>query len=264
MGILDRLGRIKGTLDELTGEGDAAELARVAELVDAGALDEAEDALVALTERSPQFAGAFRGLGRVRLRRAGEGPNGAELESAVTALGRAVDLDGGDPEAWFSLGEALARLDRLEPARDALRRALALGLDSGLRARAYAALGRVQARAGQWTAAARAQSKALELTTDDRQLALDYGRSLARLGDREATEWLTRAARAGEADPHLFIEAAAGDRRRVVGRASLARGPRARARRSTATRGAGPTARPRGTARRGDRAGGGLRARSAR
>jgi tetratricopeptide (TPR) repeat protein/GTP-binding protein EngB required for normal cell division len=209
VGILDRIGRLKGTLDELTGDGDAPELARAAELVDRGELAEAEAVLAALTERSPQSAPAFAALGRVRLRRASSGANGAVLDEAVRALGRAVDLHSDDPEAWFALGDALGRLDRLEPSRDALRRALALGLDAGLRARAYAALGRVQARAGQWTAAARALGKALELAADDRDVALDYGRTLARLGEREATEWLTRAARAEGADVHVFIEAAA-------------------------------------------------------
>ena len=199
MGILDR---IAGTLDELTGDADAAEIARADELATSGALDEAEAALVALTARAPRGAAAFRALGRVRAQR-------GALEEAVSAFGRAVDLEGDNPEGWYALGDALARLGRLEPARDALRRALALGLDAGLRARAYAALGRVHARAGQWTAAARAERKALELGGDDRELALDYGRTLVALGEREAGEWLTRAARAEGADAHLYIEAAA-------------------------------------------------------
>jgi GTP-binding protein EngB required for normal cell division/tetratricopeptide (TPR) repeat protein len=199
MGILDR---IAGTLDELTGDADAQELARAEELAAAGALGEAEDALTALTERSSRAAAAFLALGRLRAKR-------GALEEAALALGRSVDLDAGSPESWFALGDTLARLGRLEPARDALRRALTLGLDAGLRARAYAALGRVQARTGQWTAAARAQRKAIELGGDDREIALDYGRTLAALGEREAGEWLTRAARADDADVHLFMEAAA-------------------------------------------------------
>jgi tetratricopeptide (TPR) repeat protein/GTP-binding protein EngB required for normal cell division len=199
MGILDR---IAGTLDELTGDADAAEIARAEELASGGALDEAEAALLAVTARAPRGAAGFRALGRVRVRR-------GTLDEAVGAFGRAVDLDGDDPEAWYALGDALARLGRLEPARDAFRRALALGLDAGLRARAYAALGRVHARAGQWTAAGRAERKALELGGDDRELALDHGRTLRALGEREAGEWLTRAARAEGADAHLYIEAAA-------------------------------------------------------
>ena len=54
--------------------------------------------------------------------------------------------------------------------------------------------------------------KALELggqQETDRIVALDYGRTLAAVGEREATEWLTRAARAEGADVHVFIEAAA-------------------------------------------------------
>jgi GTP-binding protein EngB required for normal cell division/tetratricopeptide (TPR) repeat protein len=202
MGILDRIGRLKESLDELTGEAEAAEIARAEELAARGEAAEGEAALVALTVRAAPSAAAFLALGRLRARR-------GALEEAALALGRAVDIAPDNPDAWHGLGDALARLGRLEPARDALRRALALGLDADLRARAYAALGRVHARAGQWTAAARAERKALELTADDGELALDHGRTLARLGEREATEWLTRAARAPGADLHLFIEAAA-------------------------------------------------------
>jgi GTP-binding protein EngB required for normal cell division/tetratricopeptide (TPR) repeat protein len=206
MGILDR---IAGTLDELTRSEDAtlaAEIDRAQALAAGGDAAGAEAALRALTGRAPRAAAPFRALGKLQAQR-------GALDDAVTALGRAVDLDGGDPATWLALGEALAELGRVEPARDALRRVLTLGLDGVLRGKAYAALGRVHAHAGEWAAAARAQRKALELSGPaevDRALARDYGRTLAELGDREATEWLTRAARADlPRSAHLFIEAAA-------------------------------------------------------
>jgi tetratricopeptide (TPR) repeat protein/GTP-binding protein EngB required for normal cell division len=202
MGILDR---IAGTLDELTGDAEAdiaAEIDRARELAAVGDVEAAERTLADLAQRQPKSAAVARAQGGFR---AGQG----DLEGAALAYGRAVDLDNDSPETWQALGDTLAALGRTEPARDALRRALALGLDARLRARAYAALGRVHAHAGEWAAAARAQQKALELTDDDRLVALDYGRTLARLGAPEADEWLTRAARAEGADVHVFIEAAA-------------------------------------------------------
>ena len=210
MGILER---IAGTLDELTGDGRAAiadEIARARAVAAEGDPERAETLLAELTGRAPDTAEAFLALGELR---AGRGA----LEEAIAPLGRAVDLNGGDPAAWCALGEALAGLGRIDPARDALRRTLTLAFDSNrLRRRATAALGQVHAKAGKLTHAARELRKALEMggpdadaDTDDRRLALAYGRVLARLGEREASEWLTRAARAENADPAVFAEAAA-------------------------------------------------------
>ena len=211
MGILDR---IAGTLDELTGDGRAAiadEIARARALAADGDPARAETLLDELTRRSPDTAEAFLALGELR---AGRGA----LEEAIAPLGRAVDLNGGYAAAWCALGETLAALGRVDPARDALRRTLSLAFDSNsLRRRATAALGQVHATAGKLTHAARELRKAIEMggpnsadaDADDRRLALAYGRVLARLGEREATEWLTRAARAENADPAVFAEAAA-------------------------------------------------------
>ncbi|HMF43311.1 MAG TPA: dynamin family protein [Polyangia bacterium] len=225
MGILDR---IAGTLDELTGDTDTAaatEVMRAHGLAEGGDLDGAETALRAATQQFPRYAPTYVALGQLAARR-------EKLEEAVTALGRAVDLDGGRAEPWYELGDALARLGRTEPARDALRRALTLGLEPWFVARVNAALGRVHARAGQWTAAARALRKALDLAgpgDDDRGIALDYGRVLGQLGDREATEWLTRAARAPDARSEVTIEAAAAttddERAEALLREGLARWP---------------------------------------
>ena len=205
MGILDR---IAGTLDELTGDTDAAaasEVMRAHALADAADMDGAEAVLRAVQSQFPRYAPGYAARGELDARR-------GRLDDAVTALGRAVDLDGGRAESWYGLGDALARLGRTEPARDALRRALTLGLEPSFNARVYAALGRVHAAAGEWTASARALRKALDLTgpgEDDRGVALDYGRALVKLGDREATEWLTRAARAADARAPVIVEAAA-------------------------------------------------------
>ena len=207
MGILDR---IAGTLEELTGDANSeanGDIARAQDMADAGDLAAAEAALIELTGRLPRFAPAHAALGRTRVRR-----GDAHLDDAVTAFGRAVDLDSGDAPTWYALGDALAALGRAEPALDALRRVLTLSLDLSLQARTHAALGRIHAREGQWTAALRSFRKALELGGQhetDRIVALDYGRTLAAVGEREATEWLTRAARADGADVHVFIEAAA-------------------------------------------------------
>ena len=205
MGILDR---IAGTLDELTGDTDAAaasEVMRAHALADAGDLDGADGVLAAVMQQFPRYAPGFAARGQLYARR-------GRLEDAVTALGRAVDLDADRAESWYALGDALAQLGRTEPARDALRRALTLGLEPSFNARVYAALGRVHAHAGEWTAAARSLRKALDLVgpgEDDRGIALDYGRVLVALGDREATEWLTRAARAADAGAPVIVEAAA-------------------------------------------------------
>ncbi len=236
MGILDR---IAGTLDELTGDTDAAaasEVMRAHALADGGDMDGAEAVLRAVQSQFPRYAPGYAARGELDARR-------GRLDDAVTALGRAVDLDGGRAESWYGLGDALARLGRTEPARDALRRALTLGLEPSFNARVYAALGRVHAAAGEWTASARALRKALDLTgpgEDDRGVALDYGRALVKLGDREATEWLTRAARAPDARAPVIVEAAAAtvdhERAEALLRDGLARLPGDRALRAALAR----------------------------
>jgi GTP-binding protein EngB required for normal cell division/tetratricopeptide (TPR) repeat protein len=228
MGLLERIAE---TRDELTGEGRAAiadEIARARAVAADGDPARAEILLGEITRRSPQAAEAFLALGELR---AGRGA----LEEAIAPLGRAVDLDGGYAAAWCALGEALAGLGRVDPARDALRRTLTLAFDGhSLRRRATAALGRVHAMAGKLTHAARELQKAIEMGgpdegPDGRRLALDYGRVLARLGEREASEWLTRAARAENADPAVFAEAAAvaadDGRSETLLREGLARAP---------------------------------------
>jgi tetratricopeptide (TPR) repeat protein/GTP-binding protein EngB required for normal cell division len=203
MGIIDR---IAGTLEGLSGEagvGEAKEqVALAVSFAERGELAEAEARLGEVTRRFPRLGLAFKRLGEIQARR-------GDLDQSVAALGRAVDVDGDDAEAWFALGEALRRLGRTEPARDALRKALALAVEAPLRGRAHAALGQVHAAAGQLGKATRELGKALELLGDDAETALAYGRTLARAGEPEAGEWLTRAARRPGADVGLFVEAAA-------------------------------------------------------
>src|SRR3954452_8810514 len=119
MGIFDR---IAGTLDSLARDenGPAAareEIELAAAFADRGDLAGAEERLREITERFPRVALGFTRLGAVRAR-------SDALDDAAIAYGRAVDLDPDQREAWFELGELLARLGRFEPARDALRRAL--------------------------------------------------------------------------------------------------------------------------------------------
>jgi cellulose synthase operon protein C len=223
MGILDR---IAGTIEELTGEAEAtlaAEVERARALAGQGDAAGAETLLAELTRRAPRAALPFLALGELRAQQ-------GDLEAAVGAFGRAVDLEGGDAEAWLELGTTLGRLGRAEPAAEALRRTLTLGLEPALRGRAHAALGAVHAASGRLPQAARELRRAVELVGgDDRRLALDYGRVLACLGAPEASEWLTRAARAEAADPAVFAEAAAATtdaaRAEALLREGLARAP---------------------------------------
>src|SRR6185295_7025597 len=112
MGIIDR---IAGTLDELAGEGDARareEIGLALAMAERGDAADAEARLEDVTRRFPALPPAWMHLGRLRAAR-------GALDDAVTALGKAVDLDGGYAEAWSGLGATLARLGRTEPARDA-------------------------------------------------------------------------------------------------------------------------------------------------
>ncbi len=206
MGLLDR---IAGTLEGLGRDADAEADERANQEIDAamtvagaGDLATAEERLRTVTEARPRLARGFKRLGEVRARR------GAP-DDAAAAYGRAVDLDADDIDAWFELGELLARLGRFEPARDALRRALTLSIDPAERGRAHAALGRLYGGHGAAAKAARELGKAVKLLPGDHGLAAEYGRALVRAGDPAAAEWLTRAAQAPGADPTLVVDAAA-------------------------------------------------------
>ena len=157
MGILDR---IAGTLDELTGDGRAAiadEVARARALAADGNPARAETLLDEITRRSPRPPRLFWRSGSC-------GQGGALWRKRSRRSDGPSILDGGYAAAWCALGETLAGLGRVDPARDALRRTLTLAFDSqSLRRRATAALGRVHATAGKLTHAARELQKAIEM-----------------------------------------------------------------------------------------------------
>jgi tetratricopeptide (TPR) repeat protein/GTP-binding protein EngB required for normal cell division len=205
MGLLDR---IADTLDGLARDAETRAEERAIEEIDGamglaerGDLAAAEQRLREISERNPRLARAFKRLGDVRVRRGDD-------DGAADAYGRAVDLETADIDAWFELGEVLARLGRFEPARDALRRALTLSIDPAERGRAHAALGRLFGAHGAAGKAVRELGKAVRLLPGDHALAAAYGRALVGAGDAGAAEWLTNAALAPGADPRLIVDAA--------------------------------------------------------
>jgi tetratricopeptide (TPR) repeat protein/GTP-binding protein EngB required for normal cell division len=217
VGIIER---IAGTLDELAGDGEAAareEVALAVAQAERGDLRDAEARLADVLVRFPRMALAHLELGRVRAAR-------GAMDEAVTALGKAVDLDGDSAAAWAALGVALAHLGRTEPARDALRRAVALTTEPGDSGRVLAHLGRLYLDAGQPAKAVRTLAKALELLGDDAEAELAYGRALARAGEPEGDEWLTRSARRLGAPARLYVEAAAATSDAALGERLLREG----------------------------------------
>ena len=144
----------------------------------------------------------FVALGEVRARRGHD-------EAAASAFGRAVDLQTQVVDGWLGLGEALVRLGRFEPAREALRKVLSRTSDPGRRARAHAGRGRVALAWGEPPRAVRELRRAAELAPDDYLVAHDLGRALSAARDPEAWTWLVRAAHAPGAHPDWVLSAAA-------------------------------------------------------
>ena len=206
MGIFDR---IAGTLDELVGDnGDTEtrardEIALARGFAERGQHEEAAERLADLARRHPRLGEVPAAQGELAAKRGDD-------EAAVAAFGRAVDLNFGDAMSWLGLGQALARLERFEPARDALRRALTHDLPDPARPRAQAALGRLYARAGQWGKAVRDLRRAVEAMPDATETVVAFGQALLATGEGEGTEWLARAARLPGGAPRLLLQAAAG------------------------------------------------------
>ena len=205
MGILDR---IAGTFDELRG-GDADSEARAREEIalargfaGRGDFAAAAERLADVARRHPRLAAVHAEQGDLLARR-------GDHEAAAAAFGRAADLDPTAAEAWLGLGLALGALDRFEPARDALRRALTLPLAPDRRPRALAALGELYVNTGQWGKAIRELRKAVADLPDDVDGAAALGRALVAAGESEGPDWLARAARLPGGDVHLLLEAAA-------------------------------------------------------
>jgi GTP-binding protein EngB required for normal cell division len=172
----------------------------------------AEARLLGLADDYPEVAAVFLALGEVRARRGHD-------ETAVEAYGRAVSLAKNAVEGWLGLGEALVRLQRPEPARDALRRVLSGTTDAALVGRAHAARARLALAAGRASEAVRELRKATEACPRDRNMAAELGRALLAAGDLEGWRWLVHAAQdliesmdnketATRASADLLIEAA--------------------------------------------------------
>ena len=202
-------------LASLTGGAALPEVARkeithALACADEGELVIAEARLLALCDDYPELAAVFLALGEVRARRGHD-------EMAVEAYGRAVDLAKDAVEGWLGLGEALARLGRAEPARDALRRVLSGTADLALRGRAHAARARLAMRAGRAGEAVRELRKAAEACPRDREIAADLGRALLAAGVPDGWRWLLHAAQdlietkgpGARVDADLVSEAAA-------------------------------------------------------
>jgi len=206
MGLLDEfLSRLTGAEPEIVRK----EIAQALACVEEGELVIAEARLLGLSDDHPDVAAVFVALGEVRSRRGHD-------EAAVEAYGRAVNLTKDAADGWLGLGEALVRLGRAEPARDALRRVLAGTSQPHLSGRAHAARGRLALRAGRPSEAVRELRKASEGCPRDRFIAADLGRALLAAGDRDGWRWLLHAAQdlveakapGSPADADLVIEAA--------------------------------------------------------
>ena len=211
MGILDR---IAGTLDELTGDGRAAIADEIARARARGRGRRSGARRRPARPRSPGgHPTCCRGVSGARRAAGGAGGSRGGNRAARTRRRSGRRLRGGVVRARRGAGRpgtgrSGARcapqnpdpgLRQPEPA-PARHRGARPGSRHRRQAdprRARAAQGDRDGRPGQWR------------RTDDRRLALEYGRVLARLGEREASEWLTRAARAENADPAIFAEAAA-------------------------------------------------------
>jgi GTP-binding protein EngB required for normal cell division/Flp pilus assembly protein TadD len=208
MGLLDQL------LSTLTGseslpEVVRKEIAQALACVDEGELVIAEARLLGLSGDCPELPAVFLALGEVRSRRGHD-------EAAVEAYGRAVNLAKDAVDGWLGLGEALIRLGREEPARDALRRVLSGTAQPDLRGRAHAARARLAMHAARPGEAVRELRKAAELCPRDRAIAADLGRALLAAGESDGWRWLIHAAQepiearasGSPADANLVVEAA--------------------------------------------------------
>jgi len=195
VGFFDRLSEIAGGSREPEGPSREEELAQARVFWDGGQREEARRKLEELAARDARDTSALMLLGTL-LR------EGGAAEEAALAFGRAADRAPAFAEAWCRLGEVLASRGRFEPARDALRRCLALEPSAPLAFVAHAALGRLYLTHAQPQRALRELSLALEHgerldppRTDDAALLADRGRAALASGDPGGADWLVRAAR---------------------------------------------------------------------
>jgi tetratricopeptide (TPR) repeat protein len=133
---------------------EAVELSRLAALMDAGRYAELEDAAREVQGAYPESGFVWQLLG-VALSKQGK--------DALQALAAAARCMPADAVAHLNLGNALARLGRLDEARASYDRALAIRPDF---AEAHQNLGKVLVASGQFEAAAASCRRALEFKPD--------------------------------------------------------------------------------------------------
>jgi tetratricopeptide (TPR) repeat protein len=182
--------------------------------VSAGRLDEASRAYERLIAASPESAFLHRELGAVE-RRLGR------INSALTRLRRAADLDPSDVEALAAIAEMLGERGDFAGAEAAYRRAAAIEPSGELAARIAATM--EQARRARLPAELRAAAGAAQITRGE--LAALVGERFEELlaaaparqvvitdvGGHWAAPWITRVARAGVIEAfenHTFQPAA--------------------------------------------------------
>jgi GTP-binding protein EngB required for normal cell division/Flp pilus assembly protein TadD len=200
MGLLERLATTLAGLDDLSDD-QRGEIERAFAEESSGDADAAERRLLAAATRWKDVAAIFVALGEVRARAGRD-------EAAVEAFGRAVDLSAQAVDGWLGLGEALIRLGRFEPAREALRKVLARTIEVRRRARAHAGRGRIALALDEPVRAVRELREAASLAPLDHAIAHDLGLALLQEGDREASSWLARAAHADAPEPAWVLDAA--------------------------------------------------------
>ncbi len=187
MGLFDHI--VATLTGESVPEPVRKEIAEALTCADQDELVIAEARLQLLSSDHPDEAAVFVALGQVRTRRHDD-------EGAVQAYGRAVDLNKGSVEGWLGLGEALARLGRTEPARDAFRRVLSATREATPRARAHVGRAHLASQVGRFNAALRELRKAAEAAPADAEIAGRLGRAMLAAGEPEGWRWLMHAAQA--------------------------------------------------------------------
>ncbi len=204
MGLFERIAATL-TGGEVLPEQAREEIELALALADRGELDAAEHRLSELARDHPRAVAVHIALGEVRARRGDD-------EGSVLAFGRAVDVEVNAIDAHLGLGEALLRLGRLDPARDAFRRVVSRADDASRLGRAHAGRGRAALAAGRAAKAVRELRRAAELAPEEMAIAADLGRALCAARDPEGWPWLHRAAQAnidsGSIDAALVIETA--------------------------------------------------------
>ncbi|HLG81683.1 MAG TPA: tetratricopeptide repeat protein [Bradyrhizobium sp.] len=153
----------------------AALLDRGNDLMDRGAVADAIAAYRSVTTLVPQFGPAFRNLA-LALERDGR------LGEALSACGRAVELQGDDLDAYLIMARLLLRLERMEQAVSMYELA---ALAAPGRADVQASLAAALARCGRLDEASAACGRAIELAPQNVGAHLNLGIICSKRGDLE-------------------------------------------------------------------------------